>query len=301
MPIPKDNPSASRDDSSPAPTESHGPGARRKSPTKTAGKSIVFAESDEDLRETVGKLLEGRGYKVHPARDGLECLLAIRSIHPSFAILDIVMPKIDGGRVCWLVRQDRSLRHTPIIAFSGLGPKDIQRFPELSADAYVAKGPMAVVGQSILQALEYLEGHGHRNLTGGIFGYEGFRPRKLTSEMLLLRRHYDGFMRAFGCGVMELDPGGHILVANALAVEMAGRREYRLIGEVLPSLFPGRTRQRLVELLRELAQARLPEERRVSAPLGGREVTLRFFTTVDSGQCIGILVTLESRAPGPRT
>ncbi len=244
--------------------------------------------------------MERRGYEVHPASDGLECLLAIRSNRPDFVVLDILMPKIDGSRVCSLIRQDRTLRHTPIIAFSALSPKDIRRFPELSADAYVAKGSVAVVGQNILEAIEYLEDRGREDLTGGIFGYQGFHPERLAGEMLLLRRHYEGLMRAFGCGVMELDPAGRILMANARAIEMVGRQEFRLIGEALPSIFPPGTRQQVEEILRELAGARLPEERRTTAALASQEMALRFFATQEEGECVGLLVTLEPTSPASR-
>ena len=111
---------------------------------RTDGKSgpptVVFADNDPIVLEAITELLRTKGYEVHPTQDGLETLQAIRRIHPSYVILDIVMPKIDGSRVCWLVRQDPQLRHTPIIAFSALSPEQIRRFPELSADAYVAKG-----------------------------------------------------------------------------------------------------------------------------------------------------------------
>ena len=143
-----------------------------KADNKNAAKSIVFADNDLLLLEAIGELLRNKGYEVHLACDGLEALRAIRRLKPNVVILDIVMPKIDGSRVCWLIRQDRQLRETPVIALSGLGPQDIRRFPELSADAYVAKGPLAVVGNNLLLAIRYLEESGPGHFEGGIFGYE---------------------------------------------------------------------------------------------------------------------------------
>jgi len=145
-------------------------------------KTVVFADNDPILFEAIPELLRTKGFEVHPTRDGLETLETIRRLKPNYVILDIVMPKIDGSRVCWLMRQDATLRHTPVIAFSALSPEQIRRFPELSADAYVAKGPLAVVAKNLLAAIKYLDERGTGDLEGGIFGYEGFQSRRLSAR-----------------------------------------------------------------------------------------------------------------------
>jgi len=264
---------------------------------QTSAKSIVFADDDVLLLEVIGELLRNKGYEVHLARDGLEALRAIRKLKPSLVILDILMPKIDGSRVCWLIRQDPQLRETPVIALSGLGPQDIRRFPELSADAYVAKGPLAVMGNNLLLAIRYLEETGPGHFDGGIFGFEGFLPRKLISEMLLLKRHWETLMRSLDRGVLELDKDGRILMANAQASEILGRKEARLIGESLPSLFPSREQRVVQQLLDELRTAPLRDECQVVVTLNDLEVSLRFSSVVEEGECTAVLVTLDARRP----
>jgi len=266
---------------------------------KTA-KTVVFADNDVLLVEAIGELLRDKGYEVHVAQDGLEALLAIRKVKPDFVILDIVMPRLDGSRVCWFVRQDPALRDTPIIAFSGLSPLDIRRFPELSADAYVAKGPLAIVASNMLAAIKYLEEKGRGDFSGGIFGYEGFRPRKLISEMLLWKQHWEQLIRTFGYGVLELDPGGRILMANAAASELLGDKEIRLIGKALPALCHARDRNPVQDILDKLSKARLPGVHQVVIHLGNHELELRFASTVEDGECAGILCTLEPTASAAR-
>jgi CheY-like chemotaxis protein len=267
---------------------------------RRAGKTIVFADNDVLLVEAIGELLRDKGYEVHVARDGLEALLAIRKVKPDYVILDIVMPRLDGSRVCWFVRQDPTLRNTPIIAFSGLSPVDIRRFPELSADAYVAKGPLAIVASNILAAIKYLEEKGRGDLSGGIFGYEGFRPRKIISEMLLLKRHWELLIRSFGHGVLELDPSGRILMANAVASELLGDKEVRLVGKAFPSLCHGRDRNAVQEVLDDLSKARLPGVHQVVIHLGTHEVELRFASTVEEAECVSILCEMAPAASGTR-
>ena len=264
---------------------------------KGGAKRILFADNDPILVDAVPALLQAKGYEVHVTRDGLETLRAIRRLKPGYVILDIVMPKLDGSRVCWLIRQDPTLKHTPIIAFSALSPEQIRRFPELSADAYVAKGPLAVVANSLLMALKYLEEHGRGDLDGGIFGYEGFQSRRLISEMLALKRYWETLFRIFEHGILGLDEEGRILLANPAASRLFDRKEIRLIGETFPTLVGPRDRQVVQRTLAELTTARLPEDRHMDVTVKGTPVHLRLANLVEDGACTGLLVLLEARTP----
>jgi PAS domain S-box-containing protein len=260
---------------------------------KLAAKTILFADNDPILLDAIPELLQAKGYAVHVTQDGLETLRAIRRLKPTYVILDIVMPKLDGSRVCWLIRQDQELKNTPIIAFSSLSPEQIRRFPELSADAYVAKGPLGVVANHLLMALKYLEEHGRGDLNGGIFGYEGFQSRRLISEMLGLKRYWETLFRIFEHGILALDEEGRILLANPAASRLFDTKEARLIGETLPALLAPRDRQPIQRMLGELKKARLPEDRQAQVTMKEVAVRLRVANMVEDGACAGLLVTLE--------
>lgn len=265
----------------------------QQAPSKTS-KTIVFVDDDSFMREAIGEILKNKGFEVRVAKDGLDGLQLIRSLHPDYVILDIILPKIDGGRVCWLLRQDPQLRNTPVIAFSGLGPQDFRRFPELSADAYVAKGPLTIVTTNLLAAIKYVDERGRGDIQGGIFGYEGFHPRQLISEMVYLKRHYESLVRSFGSGVLEIDAEGRILMVNAAAANLLGKREVRLITLSFPSLFPAKERRIIQDILEELQKSRTAETVRVKVSIGPTELSVGFSCTADEGELTGILVTLES-------
>ncbi len=260
-----------------------------------AGQCIVFVDNDLLVLEAIGELLRSKGYEVHPARDGLEGLLAIRKLAPTYVLLDIVLPKIDGSRLCWLVRQDARLRNTLIIAFSGLSPEQIRRFPELSADAYVAKGPLAIVANNVLLAINYLKNKGGGSFEGGIFGYEGFRSRQMIGEMILARKTYDTLMRSLDMGVLQLDEEGRILFANTQACRIFGKRESRLIAEKFSSLIPRPDRRAVEQALEELGKDSLLETRQVAFSLSGSVILLRISPVIDEAQLKGNLVTLEPK------
>ena len=260
-------------------------------------KSVVFADNDNLFLEAIGGFLREVGFEVHLACDGLEALLAVRKVRPDYVILDIVMPKLDGARVCWLIRQDPELRNTPVMAFSSLSPQDFRRFPTLSADAYIAKGPIIAATQNILKAIEYLDKReqGKGEFAGGTFGYSEQHPRQVVGEMLEEKQRHADLFRALGDGALEVDPTGRILTANPGACQVLSRKEPQLIGELLSSLCPERDRKVVEELLAELAKAAEPLDfQTVIHLLEGQEVNLRLSSIVTNNECSGILAIFDS-------
>jgi two-component system, cell cycle sensor histidine kinase and response regulator CckA len=259
------------------------------------GRSLVFADNDVLLIEAMGELLGSKGFEVHTARDGLEAFELVRKHKPDYVILDIVMPKLDGSRVCWLIRQDPVLRNTPIIAFSSLSPENFLQFPELSADAYVAKGALPVAFDNILRAMAYIDHKGSAGLSEGIYGYDGVRPRQLVQEMLRERQHYANILRSLGEGVLELDRNGRILMATPGASELLGANVTRLVGKTLAAFCQPEDRKVIDDLLAEFARANRPERCRSIVRFGNVRIPLRLCTVIEDGECTGFLAILESK------
>jgi CheY-like chemotaxis protein len=79
--------------------------AKEKEPPAESGCKVVVAEDDPVSREVVCSLLRNWGYEVLVTRDGNEALEALRAQHaPTLAVLDWMMPGLDGVEVCRLVR-----------------------------------------------------------------------------------------------------------------------------------------------------------------------------------------------------
>jgi PAS domain S-box-containing protein len=258
-------------------------------------RSIVFVDNDRLFLEAMTELLTEKGFAVHTARDGLEALSLVREVMPDYILLDIVIPKIDGGRVCAAIRQDDRLRDIPIIAFSGLSPQDYRLFPGLRADAYVAKGPLASAGENILKAIGQFEDRGREMAEGQVLGYDNFRPRQIINELLIERRHLAAILRALGCGVLEMNRDGRIVMANPRACELLGKKEGLLIGERFSALFPPAQQRSTQEIVEELVRS--PEAARcwTTLTVGGVELPVRVASIVEENECTGILVTLEVR------
>ena len=75
-------------------------------PDATVKCKVVVAEDDPISREVVSSHLRNWGYDVFIARDGREALEALRAEpSPVLAVLDWMMPELDGVEVCRQVRQ----------------------------------------------------------------------------------------------------------------------------------------------------------------------------------------------------
>ena len=73
--------------------------------------TILIIEDDEDIRESVKKLLENEGFHVIEADNGMDGLHQI-SEDTDLVILDIMMPGISGIKTC---EQIRKVSYVPIL------------------------------------------------------------------------------------------------------------------------------------------------------------------------------------------
>ena len=109
-------------------------GAERAQPT------VLAADDDEDVLELIVFRLERSGYTVLQARDGVEALELARSSRPDLAVLDVMMPKLDGFEVTRRLREDDATTKMPIILLTARSQEaDVQRGFDVGADDYIRK------------------------------------------------------------------------------------------------------------------------------------------------------------------
>lgn len=81
-----------------------------KPPAQGCDGVVVVVEDEEDTRELLQELLEGRGYRVVTAQDGVEALAVLRSTGlVCFVLLDLMMPTLDGFGVLTALAADPGL------------------------------------------------------------------------------------------------------------------------------------------------------------------------------------------------
>ena len=106
----------------------------------TEKKRILIVEDEIQLMEMVKIRLEANDYEVLTAYDGQEALNKAREEEPDLIILDLMLPKIDGYKVCGLLKSDSRYNKIPIIIFTALAQNsDKEIGMEVGADAYIMK------------------------------------------------------------------------------------------------------------------------------------------------------------------
>ena len=103
-------------------------------------KRILIVDDEEGIVKVVKMYLEHHRYEVITADDGQEGLEKTRTEKPDLIVLDLMLPKINGYKVCGLLKKDTRYAKTPVIMFTAKSQeKDIKLGEEVGADAYITK------------------------------------------------------------------------------------------------------------------------------------------------------------------
>ena len=135
---------------------------------------ILIVEDDKEIREGVEIYLKSQGYKVFQARDGVEGLEILDREEIHLAIVDIMMPRMDGIQMTLKLREKYDF---PVIMLSAKS-EEVDKITglNLGADDYVTKPftPMELMARVNSQLrryrkfLEKLEVKGNVQVIGGL-------------------------------------------------------------------------------------------------------------------------------------
>jgi len=85
----------------------------------TTAKTILVVEDDADIRELMKIFLEGDGYQVEVAADGVDAFEKLESgPRPDLILLDLMMPRMDGEQFLKEIRTSRFAK-IPVVIISG--------------------------------------------------------------------------------------------------------------------------------------------------------------------------------------
>lgn len=176
---------------------------------------ILLVEDEKAIRDAVAAYLERAGYWVTPAADGQEAVDAFSLHQFDLVILDLMLPKLPGEKVCRIIRDTSDV---PIIMLTAKGEVEDRIVGlELGADDYLIKP---------------------------------FSPRELVARVraLLRRAHIDSEPQreVLDFGGLTIDLNGHKVLVNDEEIDLTAS-EFKLLTTL--SRYPGRvySRMELVE------------------------------------------------------
>ena len=114
------------------------PGAPAPGAAGTERPRVLVADDEEGTRSLMTEMLRYAGFDVVEARDGLEALVRAREAPPDLALLDVMMPGMDGREVCRRMGADPALTHVPVVLHSAADERDVD-WRGCGADAFLHK------------------------------------------------------------------------------------------------------------------------------------------------------------------
>jgi len=103
-------------------------------------RKILVVEDEAELTGAIRIRLEQAGYEVLTAYDGQEGLEKARAENPDLIVLDLMLPKIDGYKVCRMLKFDEKYKKIPVVMLTARAQeKDEDLGYEVGADAFITK------------------------------------------------------------------------------------------------------------------------------------------------------------------
>jgi DNA-binding response OmpR family regulator len=114
--------------------------SRDATPTILRRVRILAVDDEHAILDIIRRRLEPEGYEVLTARDGEEALKLALEWQPELAILDVIMPKMDGLDLCRRMRENPGLAGLPVVFLTSReSVEDRIRGFEAGADDYLPK------------------------------------------------------------------------------------------------------------------------------------------------------------------
>ncbi|MEX2982892.1 two-component system response regulator CseB [Streptomyces sp. C36] len=126
---------------------------------------VLFVEDDDVIREATQLALERDGFVVTAVPDGLSGLESFRARRPDIALLDVMVPGLDGVSLCRRIRDESTV---PVIMLSARADSiDVVLGLEAGADDYVTKPFDGAVLVARIRAVLRRFGHASGAVGGG--------------------------------------------------------------------------------------------------------------------------------------
>jgi len=182
-----------------------------------AGHTILIADDEFEIRDLLRLYLEKEGYQVVEAIDGLDACVKFETMSIDLAILDVMMPGLDGFR---LLKKIRETSNIPVLILSArMADNDKILGLDLGADDYLTKpfNPLEAVAR----------------VQANLRRYDSMCGKKLEVKELQVRN-------------LRLDTDSCVLYRDQNAIELTSV-EYRLMKLFMEN--PGKvfTKQQLFE------------------------------------------------------
>ncbi|MGA7876068.1 MAG: response regulator [Desulfoferrobacter sp.] len=214
-------------------------------------KRVMVVDNHPVILTFMRDLLNGAGHEVLTAEDGLSALDLLQTCIPDVIFIDLIMPNIDGKKLCKIIRRRPDFDGVCLVILSGLAAADQVDYAELGAEACIAKGAFNEMGEEVLRVLETGAPGTYQRQCNESDG-EPFWPRVISDELLAINRHFEEILASIAEGIIELSHEGRIVYCNPTTRAIVGIPEEELLGSWFYELFAQNDQKRVKSMLERM-------------------------------------------------
>lgn len=236
-------------------------------------KKVLAIDNDPFMLEFFRDVLPGDRYELFTAEDGLYALDLLDTVTPDIIFVDLVMPNINGKKLCKIIRKMERLKGAYLVILSATVAEEQIDIEALGVNACIAKGPIERMAQLVKDVIEHPAAAALRCSTGEVLGSEKNVPRMITNELLNARNHFEAIMEAMNEGILEIVSTGRIIYVNKAGLSMLGAHEFRLLGSDFYGLFSETDKPKVLAAVGNKGRSE-PASRKCLVHINGRQVML---------------------------
>ncbi|MBT8366796.1 MAG: response regulator, partial [Deltaproteobacteria bacterium] len=253
-------------------------------------KKILVVDDDRVMLKFFAKLLTREGHDVLTAEDGFAALNLLATFTPDIMFFDLIMPKIDGGKLIKIVRSMPQMKNCYLVIISAAVAEIDFDFEETGADAYIAKGPFSSMAEHIRSAVEISDSPRDQEEPKPIRGLDVVYARQLTKELLSRNRHLETILESMAEGILEVY-SNRVVYANGVAVALLGLSLEKILASYPADLFDHNIGQRLDEILQSKDNEPAGIGEKVPVELYGRQITIKTLPVKGEPSTLIIMIT----------
>ena len=259
-------------------------------------KRILAIDNHPVMLKYMTNLLKKEGHQVKTAEDGLSALDILETYVPNIIFCDMVMPRIDGEKLCRIVRSMPALKDVFFVIVSGVAAESEIDFRGFGADLCIAKGPFNVMSEHVLNVLAEYKTDASLDRTGEILGLEGVHPRSVSKELWSTKRHFEVILDHMSEGMLELTSDWRIVYVNPSTVFLTGMGQERILGMDFINLFHESHQQSVGEMIKEMDDRPFKIHENFPLLVNGRQVSLYILPVRDKDRLLYIVIMADISA-----
>ena len=212
-------------------------------------KILVVDNHPVMLRFMTNLLSVKEHHEVVTAEDGLSAIDILKGYTPEVIFVDLVMPNINGKKLCQIIRKTPKLSGVKIFVLSAIAAETNMNCTELGADAFIAKGPLNKMAKHVLTAMNHSCNETPDEIANKVIGLEDIFPREITKELLSDNRHLQIILESMSEGILEVTHDARIVYANPPAVSLIGEDQKNILALHFLDFFSGNDRRKIQIML----------------------------------------------------